>query len=154
MILTTPFKYKSINLNQISINIDTKNIVSEYKYLGFMVDRCLSFDAHFNYMHKKINKIYFFSRICNSLSCYSAITVYNTIILPHFDYCVSLIYSFNFNKIIALQRLQNRCMRIILKCNRFTSVGVMLGTLGWMSVNSILLFKTYVKKFFLSVQGI
>lgn len=137
MILTTSFKYNSISLNNIKISINTKNIefVTEFKYLGFMVDNCLSFNAHFNYVYKKISKkLYFFSRISNSLSFYSAVTVYNTIILPHFDYCASLMYSFNMNKISALQKLQNRCMRIILKCNRFASISIMLNTLGWISV--------------------
>ncbi|KAJ8941218.1 hypothetical protein NQ318_015650 [Aromia moschata] len=98
MILTTTFKYNSINFNDINVKINDKmlEVVTEFKYLGFMLDNHLTLNSHFHYIYKKISKkIYFFSRISNSLSSYSAITVYNTIILPHFDYCASLMYSFN-----------------------------------------------------------
>ncbi|KAJ8969573.1 hypothetical protein NQ317_005901 [Molorchus minor] len=122
------------NLN-ISINTDTIEFVTEFKYLGFMLDNCLSFNAHFNYIYKKISKkIYFFSRIAFNISPFSAITVYNTIILPHFDYCASILFAFTSNKILALQKLQNRCMRIILKCNRYTNITLMLDTLQWMCI--------------------
>ena len=79
--------------------------------------------------------MYFFSRISHHISTKTKITVYNTIIKPHFDYCSTIMYLFDLNKISQLQRLQNRGMRIILKCNRFTPINTMLSTLEWLKVS-------------------
>lgn len=138
MILTTRYKYSKININQyiLVISGEAINFVNEFKYLGFILDNTLSFNAHFDYIHKKISKkLYFFSRIAQNLTLYSKVTVYNTIIQPHFDFCGSLLYSFDLNKMSALQKLQNRGMRIILKCNRYTNISLMLNTLQWLSVS-------------------
>lgn len=137
MILTTPYKYRNIEIEQCTVSIENNIIefVTEFKYLGFMLDNFLSFNSHFSYVYRKIcKKLFFFSRIASCLSTYSKITVYNVIIQPHFDYCASLLYSLDLNKLSALQKLQNRGMRIILKCSKYTSITLMLNTLQWMSV--------------------
>lgn len=115
------------------------------KYLGFQLDNTLSFGAHFEYMYKKISKkLYFFSRIANNLSTETKITVYQSIIQPHFDYCSSVLYQFNLNKLAQIQKLQNRGMRIILKTNRYTPINIMLTTLQWLSVSQRLFYFTMI----------
>ncbi|KAJ8973423.1 hypothetical protein NQ317_016706 [Molorchus minor] len=136
MLISTPYKYKQINLNEITLTIDNTRIeiVEETKYLGLVIDSHLNFTPHFNYIHKKISKkIYFFSRVSQNLSCNTRITVYNTIIKTHFEYCATVLYSLDLNKMLALQKLQNRAMRIILKCNRYTPISNMLSCLQWLN---------------------
>lgn len=151
MIITTPYKYNQISNNQISIEINNEQIeiVKEIKYLGFMLDNHLLFSGHFEYIKKKIlKKLYFFSRVSQHLSLNSRITVYKTIIQPHFEYCPTLLYFFDFNKMSQLQKLQNRAMRIILRCNRMTPISMMLQTLDLLKVERRLyyLVMTYIYK--------
>lgn len=63
------------------------------------------------------------------------LTVYNSLILPHFSYCCSILYvtCTNFDR---LQKLQNKAMRIILKCDRYTSIQNMLNLLNWLDVEN------------------
>lgn len=62
--------------------------------------------------------------------------MFKTIIQPHFEYCATIIYTFDLNKITALQKLQNRAMRIILKCTRHTPIQLMLTSLQWFSIKN------------------
>ncbi|KAJ8913408.1 hypothetical protein NQ315_008801, partial [Exocentrus adspersus] len=105
------------------------------KYLGVVLDPSLTFCHHVDYLCKKIGKkVGFFYRISGVLSRNTKLLIYTTIILPHFTYCSSLLIACNKEDICRLQILQNKCMRIILKCNRFTHVDHMLKELKWLTV--------------------
>ena len=71
------------------------------------------------------------------------ITLFNTLILPHIDYC-STVWCDNVTKtdINKLQRLQNVGMRIIFQCEFSTRTKDMLDTLCWLSVAQRLQFNT------------
>ena len=65
MIITKPHNPK-LNINNINLNFDNMKIeiVSEIKYLGFIINNSLSLRPHFIYMQKKIaKKLFFFSRV-------------------------------------------------------------------------------------------
>ncbi|CAH1100104.1 unnamed protein product, partial [Psylliodes chrysocephalus] len=82
------------------------------------------------------------SRITNNLSTSTKITVYSTIIQPHFDYCASILPLFNLNKLNQLQKLQNRGKCIILKTNCLTPIATMLNSLQWFSIQQRLYYLT------------
>lgn len=143
MIFSTKYKCNNIDLNAINLSIANENIqfVTEIKYLGVILDNILSFNRHFEYISNKISKkLYFLSRISNELSLESRITVYTSVVRPHFEYCASILYMFNLNKLSQLQKLQNRGMRIILKCNKYTPITFMLSALQWLSVSNRLFY--------------
>jgi hypothetical protein len=82
---------------------------------NFLIPSFLSFSyyisMHFFQKNKNDNiskKLYFFK--------YKCLLIYKSIILPHFDFCASVLYLMDKTKIGVLQKLQNRGMRIILKC--------------------------------------
>lgn len=139
--------------SNLKVVIDGKNIehVNEMKYLGVIIDAQLTFKNHVNNTIKKIaKKVGFFSRISPNLSEWCKKIVYNTIILPHFQYCSSLLLSCTDGDIQKLQVQQNKCMRVILRCSRYTPIKTMLQKLQWMDVktlikrsNIILIFKVY-----------
>ena len=141
-------KFVELNLG-LNINGDAIDYVSEIKYLGVYLDPQLSFSSHVDYLCKKLGKkIGFFNRIASCLSQWSKMLIYNTIILPHFNYCSSLLISCTKNDIDRLQIQQNKAMRIILNCNKYTPVVDMLQTLGWLPIresiekaNLILIYK-------------
>ena len=48
----------------------------------------------------------------------------------------------NTSQLERMQKLQNKAMRIILKCDRYTHINTMLNNLKWMTVKQRLEFKT------------
>lgn len=120
---------------QIVMNGEQIERVNEIKYLGVCIDDKLRFNDHINNLCAKISKkIGFLKRIRRHLSLSCALTIYNTIILPHFDFCSSIIYICNSESQNRLQILQNRAMRTVLKCDYRTPIQEMLNTLKWLSV--------------------
>ena len=121
------------------------------KLLGLYIDSNLTWNKHVDFLCKKLSKklgiLYRYSKI---LPKYTLHIIYNTLIQPDIDYAISLwghcaiLY---FNKI---QRLQNRCGRII--CNNFdwsVSSNILLNELGIMTLKvrkdyfiGMLMFKT------------
>lgn len=61
--------------------------------------------------------------------------IYSTIVLPHFEYYSTIYFNCNKKQIATLQKIQNRAMRIILKCNLETPRDFMLNALKWMSIS-------------------
>lgn len=127
-------KYLS-NGHVIQINSTNIDFVKQIKYLGIILDPQLTFAQHVDYLCKKIGKkIAFLRRISCDLTQWSKLIIYNTIIYPHFNYCFSLLFSCSKSDINRLQLLHNKGMRVILNCDRCTSIKDMLDQLGWISV--------------------
>ena len=63
------------------------------------------------------------------------VSVYNALAQPHFDYCFEVWDSLGDGLARRLQRLQNRCARVIMNCRKETgqSESAMQG-LGWISL--------------------
>lgn len=55
--------------------------------------------------------------------------------MPHLNYCSTLMISCNKEQIDSIQKLQNRAMRIILKCDYLTPIEYMLKELNWLSIS-------------------
>ena len=145
MLVTTRNKLKNINLNNYKLEVDGRGLewVNSMKYLGFQIDNILCLKDHFEYIKKKIRKkLFFFARAAKSLTLYARITLFKSIIQPHFDYCSSVLYLMRKKYINSLQVLYNRGLRIILRCGRYTPIRVMLKILGWFSVKQRLYFLT------------
>lgn len=133
--------------HNINIKISNNNIecVEQIKYLGVIVDNKLSFNAHADFICSKISKkINFLYRIRKRISTKCAINIYNSIILPHIDYCSSILYLCSSGKIDNIQILQNRAMRCVLKCGLRTHIVDMLNELKWMSIVQRLKFNALI----------
>ena len=131
----------------VNIEIDGETIdrVNEIKYLGVIIDDRLTFKSHIDNVIKKMARKYgVLCRLKNELTISSKIQLYKSIISPHIDFCSSILFLANNTQILRLQRLQNRIMRLILKCNRYTSSSFMLDALRWLSVKQRVYFLTMV----------
>jgi hypothetical protein len=131
------------------VNIEINNVklerVQEIKYLGVIIDSKLKFHSYALYLQNKMSKkAFFLSRISKNLSSYTKVVLYKSLIAPHIDYCSSLLYMLPNYRIKELQIIQNRCMRIILKCDRYTSVQYMLNILQLMDVKTRIIYNTLV----------
>ncbi|KAJ8969745.1 hypothetical protein NQ317_009579 [Molorchus minor] len=114
--------------------------VNNIKYLGVYLDENLNFKKHVIYVMGKVSKkVGFLSRIAKPLSMHIKILLYNTIIAPHFEFCSVILFNINQNEMQTLQKIQNRAMRCILKCNRYTPIETMLQLLMRLRVDYILI---------------
>lgn len=66
--------------------------------------------------------------------------LYKALIGPHFDYCSTVLFNTTQEKLQQLQTIHNRALRIILHCNRYTPIRLMLSTLNLMNVKQRILF--------------
>ena len=88
------------------------------KYLGLIVDNQLKWDVHIENMIKKIGRVVsYLGRLRKFLSESILKLIYNTTILPLFDYADLIYDSAPLKYTSSLQKLQNRAGRIILKLN-------------------------------------
>lgn len=67
-------------------------------------------------------------------------TLYNSLVLPHLDYCSSVWSNVSSKHIVRFQRLQNRAMRCILKAPPQSHIEDMLKSLKWMSIKQRMLY--------------
>jgi len=61
--------------------------------------------------------------------------VYKSVVAPLFEYCASVLIGVGNTNLQYLQKLQNKAMRMILKCNRSVRIVDMLEALKFMSIN-------------------
>lgn len=141
MVIGTKTKIKNIDSKNLSVCIGGVNLegVEEFKYLGVVLDTTLSFNNHIDYIKNKVaKKNYFLSRVGTDLSVYTRLIIYKTVILPHFMYCATILYSANKTKLTDLQVVQNKSLRIILKCDKYTPVHLMFNELKLKNIEEII----------------
>lgn len=136
---------KKIDNDEIKLYIENDRIecVDNIKYLGIVLDEELNFNKHVDFICKKISsKVGLLHRIKNKMKTEDRITIYKTIIAPHFEYCPTLLYLLNESQINRVQKLQNRGMRAVMRVNKRTSVKLMLETLNWLSFRQRTILRT------------
>lgn len=128
---------------EVLINGERIERVYNFKYLGVMIDHKLTMNENIQFVCKKLaKKIGFFSRIARNLTFSARLNVYKSIISPHFDYCSSLLLPTSQQNITKMQRLQNRAMKIVLRCGKFTTSNTLYEVLDCMNVRQRLQFNT------------
>lgn len=131
-------KYNMIDINShsgIYINGESIEQVRECKYLGVIIDENLTFSSHASYLTNKIaKKVNYLGRVGNVIGTWTKLLIYKTIILPHLNFCASILFLLNNTEISNMQKKQNQALRTILKCSRYTSIRYMLESTGLLSV--------------------
>lgn len=127
------------SVNKIKLENKEIKLSHSVKYLGVIIDKNLNFKDNINYVCKKVSKkLGVLNRCSNYLSSSTKCKIYNAIVLPHFIYANTILYMANKNEMQRLQKLQNRGMRTILKCNKYTRIDDMLNTLNWLDVRNLI----------------
>lgn len=135
--------YSNNNNLDVRIGNEKIEIVKSIKYLGVMIDYNLKLKSHVDFVSKKAaKKIGFLARISKNLNFEDKITIYKTIIAPHFDYCATLLSSCNQNELSRMQKLQNWAMKIVLRARKRTKIADMLAALNWLSVKQRIWYQT------------
>ena len=148
MLVCTKQRSKSIDMPlDVSLQDQPVSQVDCCNYLGVTIDHNLSFDNHMDIVIKKISKsLGILKRVSQFVPLQSRITLYNTIVLPHFDYCTTIWDMSSSKQINRLQILQNRGMKIVLQCHRRTHICDRLSKLKWLNVRQRLF---YLKSIFM-----
>ena len=67
--------------------------VNNVKYISFIIDRDLKLKEHLEFICRKIGKtIGFFKRLRNKVLLITLVNIYNTILKPHFEYELTILY--------------------------------------------------------------
>lgn len=138
---------KNINKDDVNIYIDGSKlqIENEIKYLGVILDSKLQFDENTDYLCKKLGmKMSVMSRLRHELNTEQKAMLYRSLIEPHFTYCASILYLAKQSDIDRLQIIQNKCMRNILRVDKYTNSQFMLNALNILSVNQLIIFRTLI----------
>ena len=109
---------KIITCSDLKIAGEDVHFVNDYKYLGIILDKNLTFVKHVKYIQGlAAHKIYMLSKIRPSITQSTAVKIYKTKVLPYFDQG-DILYMDAFSKDVSkLQKLQNRALRICLNEN-------------------------------------
>ena len=87
--------------------------VSQYTYLGIVLDETLNLEANFNSIFKKFSyKLFQFSKIRKYLPLKLRVLVYKQAILPLVEYVSYLMFLNRKHDIEKLQKLQNKALRV------------------------------------------
>ena len=122
-------------VNELKMGSAVIDRVNMIKYLGCVIDEKLTFNGNCDYVCKKLaKKVNFFGRVSNKLDKATRILVYNTIIAPHIQYCSTILFLSNKTQLERIQKLQNKCMKIILRKKWRTHSNELLDELDWLSV--------------------
>ncbi len=143
MLLGTPNKICKVHHINVVMNGVVVENVKSFKYLGVTIDASLKWDSHVNNICRKVcNSLGVLRRIKPFVPQKSLITIYNTMILPHFDYAITIWSNCNVSSLNKIQKLQNAAMRIILGVPFRTHVNDMLRDLSFMDIRSRILYST------------
>ena len=95
-----------------SIVLDSKDIevVTSFCLLGVLIDQNLNFKNYVSKLKKSINVKLFSIKKVQYLSQAVKIHFFKTFVLPHFDYCISLIIFFGEKLILSLEKFFNICI--------------------------------------------
>ena len=109
--------------------------VSSYKCLGFTLDECLQYDLHVKEICRKINiGIQIIRRVKSYLPKENLITLANSHVLCHLDYCAPLLHNLSATQLDRLLKLQKYCARLIFGYNRQTHSKPLFIELNWLPV--------------------
>ena len=153
--LSDPLLGTRQQINNLDLHVKIENTSLETcnnsKLLGVVIDNCLSWNDHIEYLYKKISpKLGILYRLSKFLSKPILNTIYLTLIQPDFDYCISLWGNCSSGSINKIQKLQNRAARIVSnEYNWNISSSELIEQLKWMNIKtrrdyfiSLIMFKT------------
>ena len=101
---------RKVVLPKLKLDGNEIEIVDEFNFLGFLIDKHLTWKNHINFISKKISKsIGMMCRLKHFLPKHILLTIYNSLILPHINYGI-LLWGYKADK---LSNLQKKAVRII-----------------------------------------
>ena len=114
-------------------------VAGKVKYLGVFLDKGMSFVPHINHLVNKglraIRQLYPLLNRYSALSIKNKKLLYTAIIKPIITYAAPIWCSASKTQINKIQRIQNKCLRLILNANRLTKIKTLHNKTGLMTIN-------------------
>ena len=114
------------------------------KYLGIFFDSNISLHRHISHLLQQVHfHTHSLRLVRNSIPLSTAIIIASSFILPHFDYCNSILLNLPDYQINRLQLAQNSVARCIFKMDRFSRMSIKskLKDLHWLPIKYRIIFK-------------
>ena len=126
-------KVRSCSQLSLKINDHVLERKDSFKYLGVTIQENLSWSDHIEILSRKISqRLSLLRRIRHLLPLHARLTIYNSLILPLFDYGdIAWGDKNNIVHMDHLQILQNNAARIILDLHKYFSASKALEQLNW-----------------------
>ena len=103
-------------IQTISIGQDEIRRVTQFKYIGLMLDENLTWEPHINNICSALVRYYsIFYNIRNSITSNIARAIYYACIYPHISYAIEIYGSANDTLISKLQVQQNKLLKLLTK---------------------------------------
>ena len=104
-------------IRRITLNAKTLGKVTQYEYLGMVLEHKLSMDRQIESMYKKATKkLGILSKIRMFISCKTSARIYKTMIRPHLEYVDFIVESGSKKLVSKVDRIQERALRKIEYC--------------------------------------
>ena len=108
---------RSVSYPDLQINGNKIERVTEFNFLGLVLQSKLSWNEHINHISLKVSKVIGIIHKLKSVYPFSALlTLYNTLVLPHFNYCI-LSWGSVAKENHHLYLLQKKALRIVTHSN-------------------------------------
>ena len=108
------------------------NQVKMFKYLGAVLDECLSFNDHINFVRSKVaSRLGLLSRLRGCLTTEAANKIYLSTVLPILSYCDTCFCPLGSTNRKSLERLQRRAAKIVHGFKPDISTETILENLRW-----------------------
>ena len=106
-------KHKEMVYSDLKINTISIDRVSEFNFLGLIISSDLKWSKHIDHIGLKISKVIgIMYRLRSTLPEDILLTIYNSLIMPHFNYS-HLVWGCNIHEGHKLHLLQKKALRII-----------------------------------------
>ena len=115
--------------NDIFINNTKLQYVNHFNYLGIKLDCSLTFELHAAESLRMVaHKLYLMGMMRTFITTEQAITIYNSKIVPYFDYGDIFLMNITSKTKQKLQKVQNRALRICMEAEGRTNVNLLHNT--------------------------
>ena len=107
--------------------------MNEFRYLSVFLDENLTFDSHIEYIHNKASKkLGAMRKVRESMDQGTALKLYRSLVLLHFDYCNTVYMTATQQSLNKLQLLPNSVCRALLFSAKDSHMSDMHTALGFL----------------------
>lgn len=134
-------------LNENNISIDGKTIVQVHscKFLGVILDDKLTWSNHILYTKNKIAKVIgILYKSKNKLCHKHLIVLYNSLLLPYFQYCNLIWSSASQTHLQPLVKIQKRAIRTICNLPKFATTQNLFHSLNILKIDDLRFYNTSI----------
>ncbi|XP_077254727.1 uncharacterized protein LOC143893340 [Temnothorax americanus] len=139
MILGTLRFVRNVDLDsvpQVRVGESAIPFSDSVEYLGVTINSTLSWEKQATKTISKVNSALYQLKLCRQLLPVPLrVKLVSALMLPHFDYCCTVLTNITGQHNLRLQRALNRCVRFIFNLKRDEHITPYLVRLGWLKID-------------------